>query len=287
MPPFYLHGANPRTSFASLQTVCQYHRQREQARDNARYAIHSHATEHVGGIATSSPVPLGVQRLRHFQDLMANGYRPPFHKPTYFTKKWDKCVTPALAASIVGKEDWKMHGQRICEENGWTHVTPQAACSTMRQIGKTCNLGRTVTSMGEAVPGEKHIICTTGRRISMYVISVVEAYMNHRGHGKDITVTHPTQGSRIVWDHGGGVISEVIGLPDNPRISTCSLSLSLSQSVSCGSGGDERRKLSGKCIFSLSPSPSLSNASVSRGARVFCFFFSGFGSDSRITSELL
>ena len=219
MPPFYPPGVAYRRNFQGLQKVCKYYVQHAQVRDDGRFKIHSNAAEHMqkSDLKTTA-IPPGIQRLRRFQEVIKTGFKFPFFKKTYFTQQWDKCVIPALAASIVG-DDWDMHGQGICEENGWIHITGQAACSTPRQFGKTCNVARTIAAMMEAVPGRREIVCSTGLRISMYVISVIEAYLIHRGFAKQIKVTHPTMGSRITLDHGNGVISEVFGLPDNPRIS--------------------------------------------------------------------
>ncbi len=221
MPAFYPPGATSRRDFAALQKVCGYHRVYDEARDASRYGIFSNTTEHkrqAKGTASATTIPAGIIRLRKFQEVMAIGFKFPFFKKTYFTQEWDKCVIPTLAAAIVGSE-WEVHGQAICEANGWKHVTLQAAFSTPRQFGKTFNVARTVASLMEMVPGRREIICSTGRRISMYVISIIEAFLKHRGFGSRIKVSHPTTGSRIIFFHDNGMISEAIGLPDNPRIS--------------------------------------------------------------------
>ncbi len=214
-------AASLRKDTPGLTRLLAYHRQYRQARDALRYSIHSHAWECMQSTLNmeSHGLPAGVRRLRHFQQLMASGFAPPLFVKTYFTQQWDRHVIPALAASIVGG-DWAQHGQGICEENGWVHVTPQVAISSPRQFGKTSGgIGRTVAAIMEAVPGRHEIVCSTSARISKLVIEVIANHLKHRGHEKRIKVSHPIEGSRIELKFDDGKISQVIGVPSNARMS--------------------------------------------------------------------
>lgn len=125
----------------------------------------------------------GELRLQEFEELMENGYRyesKPLRRSPFQRDFCDVCVR-ALAANIVGPEDWPKVSQKVMRKHGWANVKKFAAASAPRRFGKSVMLCCMITNYAIFVPKSTQCVFSTGGRASTNDLEIIVQFLRELG----------------------------------------------------------------------------------------------------------